>query len=379
MPDTSPMPGRFRAAATSEQDWQQAADHLAAQLGADGGGRLGFLYVGEPLAPHLDGIAGALRERTGVIDWVAAAGYGVIGTGTEHYGAAGAAALVADIPAEGYRLFSGGADLGAEIRARHGGWLDDAVMPLAVTHLDPSHQGMAAALDSLVRETNGFAIGGLTAVTRGPAHLAGASLGGDASGVLLSPAAVEVATALTQGCSPIGPAHRITKVQSNVILEFDGRPALEVFKEDIGEILARDLRRVAGYIFAALPVAGSDTGDYTVRNLVSIDPASGGIAIAEKVEPGDRVMFCRRDPASAVEDMERMLGRLKARVGNRAVKGGLYISCAARGPNQFEAPKREIDLIRETFGDFPVAGFFANGELSRDRIYAYTGVLTLFL
>ena len=49
------------------------------------------------------------------------------------------------------------------------------------------------------------------------------------------------------------------------------------------------------------------------------------------------------------------------------------------GPNQFAAPERETEIIRATLGAFPMAGFFANGELNRDRIYAYTGVLTLFL
>ncbi len=38
----------------------------------------------------------------------------------------------------------------------------------------------------------------------------------------------------------------------------------------------------------------------------------------------------------------------------------------------------ETGLIRETFGDFPLIGFFANGEISRDRLYGHTGVLTVF-
>jgi hypothetical protein len=45
---------------------------------------------------------------------------------------------------------------------------------------------------------------------------------------------VTVATRLTQGCSPIGPKRVITTCQQNVIISLDGRPALEVFKEDIG-------------------------------------------------------------------------------------------------------------------------------------------------
>ena len=149
--------------------------------------------------------------------------------------------------------------------------------------------------------------------------------------------------------------------------------------EDIGEELASDLRQAGGLVFAAIPVEGSDTADYTVRNLVGIDPANRVVAIAEAVPQGGKVLFCRRDRESAVEDMRRMAADLKRRVGNRPIRGGLYVSCAARGPNQFADPERETQLIRDALGEFPMVGFFANGELNRDRIYAYTGVLTLFL
>jgi small ligand-binding sensory domain FIST len=36
-------------------------------------------------------------------------------------------------------------------------------------------------------------------------------------------------------------------------------------------------------------------------------------------------------------------------------------------------------MIHETLGEFPLVGFFANGEIFNQRLYGYTGVLTLFL
>ncbi|GIS87669.1 MAG: hypothetical protein CM1200mP18_03790 [Gammaproteobacteria bacterium] len=75
-------------------------------------------------------------------------------------------------------------------------------------------------------------------------------------------------TGLTQGCSPIGPKRTIPEVNHNIVVRIDERPALEVFKEDFGETLAADLARTAGYIFAGLPVVGSDTGDYLVETLL---------------------------------------------------------------------------------------------------------------
>ena len=367
----------FASAICLGSDWRTVSDTLGAGL-AGAEGRLGLLYVDESLAQHLDEMAEVLRRGTGVPDWVSAAGYGVIASGEEHYGEPGAVALVVDLPQDGYRLFAGGRNAGADLASHEAQWLAEAVMPLAIAHVDPRHPEAMEAVEALASETGGFLVGGLTAAAGETPHRADGATG-CLSGVALSPAAVEIATALSQGCTPLGEARTVTRGKGNLLVEIDGRPALDVFAEDIGPELASDLRKVGGRIFAAIPVAGSDTADYTVRNLVGIDPSSKIVAIAEAVPEGGKVLFCRRDRESAVDDMRRMAADLKRRVGNRQIRGGVYVSCAARGPNQFETPERETEIIRETLGEFPMVGFFANGELNRDRIYAYTGVLTLFL
>ena len=367
----------FAAALCLGDDWREVADTLASGL-AGASGRLGLLYTAESFVPHQGEILAALRLRTGVDDWVSAAGYGVIGAGEEHYGQSGAAVLLLDLPPDGYRLFAGGQEAGADLVAKDPDWLAAAAMPLALTHVDPRHPEAAGAVERLAASTGGFLVGGLTAAADPAPHQAGGATG-CLSGVALSPAAVEIATALSQGCSPLGRAHEVTRGKDNLLIELDGRRALDVFIEDIGEELASDLRRVGGLIFAALPVAGSDTADYTVRNLVGLDPESGIIAIGEAVPEGGKVLFCRRDRETAVGDMRRMAEDLRRRVGERVIRGGVYISCAARGPNQFASPESETELIQSALGSFPMVGFFANGELNRDRIYAYTGVLTLFL
>ena len=45
----------------------------------------------------------------------------------------------------------------------------------------------------------------------------------------------------------------------------------------------------------------------------------------------------------------------------------------------FGEPHRELELISEILGEIPLAGFYANGEIAGNRLYGYTGVLTLFL
>ena len=131
-------------------------------------------------------------------------------------------------------------------------------------------------------------------------------------------------------------------------------------------------------IFAGLPIEGSDTGDYVVRNLVGIDSAHKLVAIGEAVRPGGEVLFCRRDRGTASDDLERMLASIRTGL-YRPPRGALYFSCLGRGAALFGDDSQELRMIRDGLGDVPLVGFFCNGEISHNRLYGYTGVLTLFL
>jgi small ligand-binding sensory domain FIST len=286
--------------------------------------------------------------------------------------------MVAALPADSFRVFEpvhGG--LGP-FRTRYGGWLKAANPLFGLVHGDPRNPLTPDIIESMADDLGLFFVGGLTSSRGEHPQIADRIVEGGLSGVLFA-GGVSVAAGLTQGCSPIGPMHTVTEADDNIIESIDGRPALDVFKEDIGELLARDLRKIGGYIYAALPVAGSDTGDYLVRNLTGIDPNKGWLAIGAQVETGDRIMFTRRDRQGAEQDLKRMLDDLARRAGGQPIKGGVYCTCVARGPNLFGDDSEELKAIRATLGDFPLVGFFANGEICNNRLYGYTGVLALFL
>ena len=370
---------QFRAAAAAAPRWQDAVGRIVVGLGTLGREhQLGFVYVTEAFAAALPEIEVLLRQSTGVPHWVGAAGMGVCGFRAEYFDEPAISVLVMPIDAAGYRLFGGVKTGVRDLVEENRDWLAANDPPLVVVHADPRNTQVQDLVGEFAERANAYLVGGLTSGKAGAMQVAGRAMSGGLSGVLLSPYALPVAVGLTQGCSPIGPAHTVTRADGNVLIELDDQPALGVFQEDIGDVLARDLRRVGGYIFAALPVTGSDTGDYLVRNLMGIDRDNGLLAIGDVVSTGDKVMFCRRDEDSASEDLRRMLGRLKQRAAN-GVRGALYYTCVARGPNQFGPGSREMKIIADELGEFPIAGLFANGEINHNRLYGYTGVLTLFL
>ena len=355
--------------------WHDLAARCLDHLGAadNGPGTLGLLYVTEPLAAELPAIFDHLATRTGVPHWAGAVAPAVCATGSDYFDGPAMAMMICDLPEDAFHLVRNTIADGAALAA----WTALHRPSLGIVHGDPRNQSVLSMIPEFAAASGAFLVGGLTSAVAG-GQIADAVTGDGLSGVLFA-GDVAVATGLTQGCTPIGPVRTVTAIDGNAIAELDGRPAFEAFREDIGEVLARDLRRVAGYIHGAVPVPGSDTGDYLVRNLAALDPAQGSVSIAAELVAGDRVMFVRRDPASAVEDMQRMLDTLKRRVGAGGIRGGVYHSCIARGPHQFGPGARELTAIRETLGDFPLAGFFGNGEISHDRVYTYTGILTLFL
>ncbi|MCB2262602.1 MAG: FIST C-terminal domain-containing protein [Candidatus Thiosymbion ectosymbiont of Robbea hypermnestra] len=360
-------------------DWREAADRCLTNLGpVPATGNLGILYITDSLADQMGEVLDRLRAATGVAHWVGAVGTGICATGIEYYDRPAVAAMVGSFPDDSFRVFSPILKDLDGFMTRNGDWMKARQPFFGLVHADPSNPLLEALIKQLAaRTTSGFLIGGLASSRNGVHLYADGVAEGGLTGVLFSQE-VGVATRLSQGCIPIGPHRVITEARRNIMIQLDGRPALEVLQEDIGGTLARDLSRIGGLIFAGLPIAGSDTGDYLARNLVGIDPQSGLVAIGDMVEQGDRVMFCRRDADTAREDLLRMLTAIGKGLEGPP-RGGIYISCLGRGRNLFGKNSEELKLIASELGDFPLIGFYANGEISQDRLYGYTGVLMLFV
>lgn len=338
---------------------------------------LGFLYVSDALAPRLEELLEGLRDVTGVAHWVGTVGIAISATGREYYDAPAVCALVGDFPPGSFRMMPMIDNDPSHYLAMHQNWLhrDEAVVGLI--HGDPNNPRTPQLLSSLADAVpNLFMFGGLTSSQNGYFQLADLVTSGGLSGVLFSPE-VAVVTGHSQGCTPIGPRHRITRSDRNFVIELDNQPALKIMKADIGEVLARDFGRVGGYIFAGLPVPGSDDEDYLIRNLVGVDQSRQIIAIGDYAEEGHELMFCRRDGNTARDDLERMLSDVENRFPGKP-RGGIYISCVGRGRYQFGEDSAELRMIQDALGDVPLVGFFANGEIFRNRLYGFTGVLTLF-
>jgi small ligand-binding sensory domain FIST len=373
------MSRRFRSACAEGADWGQAVDACLAQIAPADDATFGLVYATEAMAPHLAEIVGRLRKATGIDAWTGCVGAGVCGTGREIHAGYGLSLMVGTLPEDAaaplgsLRQPEDVADVAPE------DW-DVAARPIvALVHGDPRNAAVPDILSLLPETLDGYLIGGLSVAPGGPTQVVDGDLtGGGVSGLLLS-TAVPVAVGLTQGCRPLGPARMVTGTDGDWVTTLDGALALQALKDDLGPEGASNLKSLGGMVHGAIPVEGSDTGDYLVRNLMAVDPSDGRLGLAADLEDGDRLMFVRRDAAAAEEDLRAMVRRLLGRLGARAAhpRGALYVSCLAR-PSMF-SPPGELAILRDELGAVPLTGFFANGEVNNNRLYTYTGVLTLFL
>jgi small ligand-binding sensory domain FIST len=191
---------------------------------------------------------------------------------------------------------------------------------------------------------------------------------------------------VAQGCAPIGEPFVITRGEGMTVTEIAGRPALEVLAEAVASVEGGVPRVRQAGIFAGLAMDPAKSplgrGDFLVRNLIGVDRATGSVGVAEPVRVGQTIQFQLRDARAAADDLRATLAGLRRALDGRRPGFGLYFDCAGRGEGLFGVGDHDIGMIREMLGEFPLAGFFGNGEFApvgrRNHFHNYTGVLLIF-
>jgi small ligand-binding sensory domain FIST len=188
--------------------------------------------------------------------------------------------------------------------------------------------------------------------------------------------------------------HVVTAAEGSVVLTLDHEPALSVLLDDLG-VADQDPRRALPLLrqtLAGLSDAGTELlargkqfGEAVrVRHLVGLDPLRHGVAVAERMQPGMRLAFSRRDREAAQRDLVRICSEIREELDGdetqppRPARGAVYVSCSGRGGHHFGSPSAELKIIQRALGEVPLVGFFAAGEIAHQQLYGYTGVLTVF-
>jgi small ligand-binding sensory domain FIST len=351
---------------------------------------LAFLFVAPQFEEELEGVLQSANASLGGGVLLGCVAGGVIGGASEVEDAPAVAAWAATLPGVNIRPFQ----LTYAEEPEHGVFEgleevptrepDSLLLMLADPYTFPAH----LLLDHLNEHApnlpivGGMASGGIvegrTRLILGDEVLSEGAVGAILEGARGATAVV------SQGCRPVGETFAVTRAEKNIVYELGGQSAIKRIEDLYGAASERDqlLMRRGLHVGQAASELKPELrrGDFVIRNLVGVDRESGSIAISDMVEVGQTIQFQVRDAESAREDLRETLDHERDGA-NGPVAGALLFSCNGRGQALFGRPDHDVGAVRRAFGDIPVAGFFAAGELGpvagRNFVHGFTASLLL--
>jgi hypothetical protein len=166
------------------------------------------------------------------------------------------------------------------------------------------------------------------------------------------------------GWDNFGPERLVTRSQGNVLVELDGRPALELYKEYLGE-LASGLPATGLLFPLALRANGSDEKSL-VRTILAVDEVRQTMTFAGDMPEGALARLMRAnfdrliDGASEAATMAGV-----AHVGHHDPTLAIAISCVGRRLVLGERAEEEIEATLDVLpAGTSQIGFYSYGEIS---------------
>ena len=163
------------------------------------------------------------------------------------------------------------------------------------------------------------------------------------------------------GWIPFGPERIITKSEANILYEIDGKPALDLYKNYLGE-KARQLPQAS--LLYPLNVTPEDKKEPVVRTILNINDDNQSMILAGDVPINSRVqlMMASVDGISAGAKTAAEFAMKNRKKKPELV---LLVSCIGRKLVMNQRVEEELEEVRETIGEkIPMAGFYSYGELA---------------
>jgi hypothetical protein len=175
------------------------------------------------------------------------------------------------------------------------------------------------------------------------------------------------------GTSPTGVVMTLTNTAGNRLLEIDGRPALDVWREATGysEGETIDQDHVAAWAIgverSVKTSTGSDRSLYMIRAAFGFDVAEKSVTVQAAIPSDTKIMFHHRTTSAVLEGTKAMAQDLATRLSKRKVWAVLGFECGAR-TSPFLGSKATIDENVALQGivapDAPWLGLLAWGEIA---------------
>ena len=164
------------------------------------------------------------------------------------------------------------------------------------------------------------------------------------------------------GWSDFGPERCVTRSVGNVLFELDHRPALDLYKEYLGE-LASGLP--ASALLFPLSVRRHAGGRVLVRTVLSVDEVAKSMTFAGDVPEGASARLMRANNDALIRSAERAGAQAVAGLEGAAAQLLVSISCVGRRLVLGERSDEEVEAVFDSAGGAAAhVGFYSYGEIA---------------
>jgi len=162
------------------------------------------------------------------------------------------------------------------------------------------------------------------------------------------------------GWDPFGPERKVTRSDHNVLYELDGKSALELYKNYLGD-KAKDLPGSA--LLFPLGMRMSEGDAMLTRTILTINE-DGGMVFAGDLPKGATVQLMKANFEKLIDGSATAAEQTLEAVGKES-QFALLISCVGRKLVLGPRIEEEVDAVRDVLGPKPaIAGFYSYGEIS---------------
>jgi hypothetical protein len=176
-----------------------------------------------------------------------------------------------------------------------------------------------------------------------------------------------IGVAAQHGWTRVGEPMLVTAADANRVLELDGRPALDVYVEQLGVSaeMAADPSAFASFALTH-PLGLARRGGEEVRFVAGGDVADRSLRCIAEVPVGGLVHLMEGDVSSVLGATDAACADAVAALGDHEPLGLMVFDCVARrAVLTGDSTTEEIDAIRSHARGAPIAGFYTYGEFSR--------------
>lgn len=184
------------------------------------------------------------------------------------------------------------------------------------------------------------------------------------------------------GWDPFGPERLITRSKGNVLYDLDGKSALALYKEYLGEH-AKGLPATGLLFPLSIRIQGGGTG--VVRTILSVNEQNQSMTFAGDVPEGAYARLVKANFDRLIDGAVDAARTSYEAIGSSPPDMAVLISCVGRKLVLKQRIEEEVEGVREILGDQAVlAGFYSYGEISpfapsaRCELHNQTMTITTF-